>query len=298
MNRWIGFHILLFVLLMIDLTVSRTHEMRQKKALFWSLGWISLALMFNGYIFLHDGYDKGLEFFTAYIVEKSLSIDNLFVFLLIFSYFQVPKILQHRVLYIGVVGAFVMRLGLILGGISLINLFEWLIYVLGIIVGYTGIRLIVQKKEAFSIENSKLIGFFRRHFNITSNYVGSKAWIRKGGVLFLTPLFLVQLAVESSDLIFALDSIPAVIAVTRDSFIAYTSNVFAVLGLRSLYFLIAPWFDRLSYLKIGLGAILVFVGLKMVVSPWIVISLAVSLSVISTILVISVLYSVMKKQTG
>lgn len=295
MVRWIGFHILVLILLAIDLSVSRKREMKTKTALIWSIGWIFLALLFNGYIFVQDGAEKGIEFFTAYLLEKSLSIDNLFIFVLIFSFFKVPKMLQHKVLYFGVLGAFVLRLGLILGGVSLINQFHWITYILGVVVGFTGVRLMLQKKEELPIEENSLLRWIRRKFKVTSGYVEDKFFVRRGHVKYLTPLFLVLVMVESSDLLFALDSIPAVLAVTRDPFIAYTSNVFAVLGLRSLFFLIAPWFDLLSHLKIGLGAILIFIGLKMVIAPFFTIPLIVSLAVIATILLISVLYSILKK---
>jgi tellurite resistance protein TerC len=295
MARWIGFHILVLILLAVDLSVSRKREMKTKTALIWSIGWILLALLFNGYVYMQDGAEKGIEFFTAYLLEKSLSIDNLFIFLLIFSFFKVPKMLQHKVLYFGVLGAFILRLGLILGGVSLINQFHWITYILGAVVGFTGIRLILQKKEELPIEENSLLRWIRKKFKVTPDYVEDKFFVRRGQVKYLTPLFLVLVMVESSDLLFALDSIPAVLAVTRDPFIAYTSNVFAVLGLRSLFFLIAPWFELLSHLKIGLGAILIFIGLKMVIAPFFTIPLIVSLAVIATILLISVLYSILKK---
>lgn len=295
MARWIGFHILVLILLAIDLAVSRKREMKTKTALIWSVSWIVLALIFNGFIYVQAGSEKGIEFFTAYLLEKSLSIDNLFVFLLIFSFFKVPKALQHKVLYFGVLGAFVMRLGLILGGVALINQFHWVTYVLGLVVGFTGIRLILQKKKELPIEENSLLQWIRRRFKVTPDYVEDKFFVWRAGVRYLTPLFLVLVMVETSDLLFALDSIPAVLAVTKHPFIAYTSNVFAVLGLRSLFFLIAPWFDLLSHLKIGLGAILIFIGLKMLLSPLFTIPLMVSLAVIATILLISVLYSILKK---
>jgi len=292
MARWIGFHVLVLILLAVDLSVSRKREMKNKTALVWSIGWIALALLFNGFVYVQDGAEKGIEFFTAYLLEKSLSIDNLFVFLLIFSFFKVPKLLQHKVLYYGILGAFLLRLGLIIGGVSLIQRFDWITYVLGAVVGFTGVRLILQKKEELPIEENRLLRWIRRRFNVTQDYVDDKFFVRRGRVKYLTPLFLVLVMIESSDLLFALDSIPAVLAVTTDPFIAYTSNVFAVLGLRSLFFLVAPWFDLLSHLKIGLGAILIFIGLKMVVAPFFAIPLMVSLAVIATILLISVLYSI------
>ncbi|MBS0649165.1 MAG: TerC/Alx family metal homeostasis membrane protein [Verrucomicrobia bacterium] len=295
MARWIGFHILVLILLAIDLSVSRKREMKTKTALIWSIGWIALALIFNGFIYVQAGSEKGIEFFTAYLLEKSLSIDNLFVFLLIFSFFKVPKELQHKVLYFGVLGAFVMRLVLILGGVALIHQFQWVTYVLGLVVGFTGIRLISQKKKELPLEENRLLQWIRRRFKVTTDYVEDKFFVWRAGVRYLTPLFLVLVMVETSDLLFALDSIPAVLAVTKHPFIAYTSNVFAVLGLRSLFFLIAPWFELLSHLKIGLGAILIFIGLKMLLAPLFTIPLMISLAVIATILLISVLYSILKK---
>ncbi len=295
MARWIGFHILVFVLLAIDLLMYRKREMKQKAALISSIAGVVIALLFNGYVYMQEGSEKGIEFFTSYLVEKSLSIDNLFVFLLIFSFFKVPKALQHRVLYIGVLGAFVLRLGLILGGVALINRFDWVTYVLGAIVGYTGVKLMTEKKGELPLEENRLLRWVRRHFRVTDEYVEDKFIVKKRGLKYLTPLCLVLVMIESSDILFALDSIPAVLAVTRDSFIAYTSNVFAVLGLRSLFFLLAPWFSMLSRLKIGLGAILLFIGAKMILSPFLHIPLLVSLAVIATILMISVLHSILKK---
>ncbi len=295
MVRWIGFHILVLILLAIDLLISRKKEMKQKAALISSIASVVVALLFNGYVYLQMGSEKGVEFFTSYLIEKSLSIDNLFVFLLIFSFFKVPKNLQHRVLYIGVLGAFVLRLGLILGGVALLERFDWVTYVLGAIVGYTGARLMVEKKGELPLEENRILLWIRRHFRVTTDYVEDKFIVKQRGIKFLTPLFLVLVMIETSDVLFALDSIPAVLAVTRDSFIAYTSNVFAVLGLRSLFFLLAPWFTLLSRLKIGLGAILLFIGAKMIVSPFFPIPLLVSLAVIATILLVSVLYSVLKK---
>jgi tellurite resistance protein TerC len=295
MVQWIGFHVLVLILLAIDLLIYRKREMKQKAALISSVVGVVIALLFNGYVYLQMGSEKGIEFFTSYLVEKSLSIDNLFVFLLIFSFFKVPKVLQHRVLYIGVIGAFVLRLGLILGGMALLNRFDWVTYPLGAIVGYTGARLMVEKEGELPLDENRLLKWIRRHFRVTTDYVEDKFIVKRKGLKYLTPLFLVMVMIEISDVLFGLDSIPAVLAITRDPFIAYTSNVFAVLGLRSLFFLLAPWFSLLGRLKIGLGAILLFVGAKMVVSSFFPIPLLVSLAVIATILLISVLYSIRKK---
>jgi tellurite resistance protein TerC len=296
MVQWIGFHVLVLILLAIDLLLYRKKEMKQKAALISSIGSVVVALMFNGYVYLEMGSEKGVEFFTSYLIEKSLSIDNLFVFLLIFSFFKVPKNLQHKVLYMGVLGAFVLRLGLILGGVALLDRFDWVTYVLGAIVGYTGARLMIEKKGELPLEENRILKWIRRHFRVTKDYVEDKFIVKERDLKYLTPLFLVLVMIETSDVLFALDSIPAVLAVTRDPFIAYTSNVFAVLGLRSLFFLLAPWFSLLSRLKIGLGAILLFIGAKMIISPFLHIPLLVSLAVIATILLISVLYSVLKKR--
>ncbi len=292
--RWVGFHILIFILLAVDLLVFRKKEMKWKAVLLWSLIWITLSLLFNGLIFWQDGVEKGIEFFTAYLIEKSLSVDNLFIFLLIFSYFKVPKALQHRLLFLGIFGALVLRLGLILAGISLIGSFHFVIYVLGAVVGVTGFRLIFQKQQQ-TLQQSRLLKFIRRHFKVTEEYVGSQFIVRQGKSSYWTPLMLALVMIESSDILFALDSIPAVLAVTNDIFIAYTSNVFAVLGLRALFFLIAPWFELLTHLKIGLGAILLFIGLKMVIAPIWAIPLSISLAVIATILLISVIYSFLRR---
>lgn len=295
MMRWVIFHIVVLALWSIDLSVSRKREMKPKTALLWSLGWISLALMFNGYVYLADGAEKALQFFTAYLVEKSLSIDNLFVFLMIFSYFKTPKPLQYKVLFLGVIEAFILRLVLILGGVSLIAHFHWVTYLLGAIVAVTGLKLILQKKGTLSIEESRMLRWLRGNFRVTEDYVGEKFFVKRESLRYATPLFLVLMMVESSDLLFAVDSIPAVLSVTKDPFIAYTSNVFAVLGLRSLFFLIAPWFDRLSRLKSGLGAVLLFIGFKMIIAPVFSISLPVSLVIISAILLISVVRSIPRK---
>jgi len=296
MLHWIGFHIVVVILLAIDLAFYRKKEMKKRAALISSIVGVVIALLYNGYIYLQMGSEKGIEFFTAFVVEKSLSIDNLFVFLLIFSFFKVPKHLQHRVLYIGVIGAFVLRLGLILGGIAVLHRFYWMTYIFAVIIGYTGVKLMWGKKGEVSLEENRLLKWIRRRFRVTSDYVDDKFIVKRKGLKYLTPLCLVLVMIEASDVLFALDSIPAVFAITQDSFIAYTSNVFAVLGLRSLFFLLAPWFTQLMRLKTGLGAILLFVGLKMFTSSFFPIPLLVSFGVIAAILTISILYS-LKKQS-
>jgi tellurite resistance protein TerC len=293
---WIGFHVFILILLSLDLGVSKKREMKTSVALLLSVGWIGLALLFNGFVYWYFGSGKAIEFFTAYLVEKSLSIDNLFIFLVIFSAFKVPKFLQYRILYLGIVGAFVLRLGMILAGVYLITMFHWLTYVLGVIVAYLGLKLILQKKTTTDVEKNWLVRFTRSHFKMTDDYVGSKFSVVKNGIRYMTPLLLVLLAVESTDVVFALDSIPAVLAVTQDPFIAYTSNVFAVLGLRSLYFLLAPCMDLFPHFKKGLGLVLAFIGFKMLIAPIFEISLGASLTIIGLILGSSILYSVARRK--
>lgn len=296
--RWVGFHVLIAILLLLDFGVfhRKSRAVSMKEAALWSSFWIGLSLLFNAFIFFYEGQQKALEFFTGYLVEKSLSVDNIFVFILIFSYFKVPGKLQHRVLYLGIVGALVLRLALILAGVSLIHRFEWLIYLLGLFLAYTGIRLMLQKKERIAPEKNWLVQWTRRHFDVTEDYHGSRFWIRRAGKWFATPLVLVLLVIETTDLIFALDSIPAIFAITLDPFIVYTSNIFAVLGLRSLHFLIAESLLFFSHLQIGLGLVLFFVGIKMVMGPFYVIPLPISLAVIAGILVASMLTSLVVKK--
>lgn len=294
MLHWIGFHILIFILLGVDLLAFRKRTLSWKEALVWSGVWILLALVFNAYIFWDQGTQKGIEFFTAFVVEKSLSIDNLFIFLLIFSYFKVPADLQPWLLHKGIFGALIFRLTFILAGVSLIKTFHWVTYLFGILVAWTGFQLIWKKKK-FMIQNSRLLCFFKNHFPITPEFAEGKFFLKKGGRLYWTPLLLALIMIESSDILFAVDSIPAVLAVTQDVFIAYTSNVFAILGLRSLFFLMAPWFELLKNLKLGLGAVLLFIGSKMLIEPLYEIPIRISLAVIATILLISGIYSTKKR---
>lgn len=296
--KWVGFHVLIGILLLLDFGVfhKKSRVVKMREAALWSAFWIGVSLIFNAMIYFQEGSQKALEFFTGYLVEKSLSVDNIFVFILIFSYFQVPEKLQHRVLYLGIVGALVLRLLLIVVGVTLVRQFAWLLYLLGLFLAYTGVRLMVQKKEKVSPEKNWLVQWTRRHFDVTEDYHGSKFWVRKAGKLFATPLVLVLIVIETTDLIFALDSIPAIFAITLDPFIVYTSNVFAILGLRSLHFLVAKSLAFFSHLQIGLGLILFFVGFKMVIEPFFSVSLTISLAVIASVLVASILTSWIAKK--
>jgi tellurite resistance protein TerC len=297
---WAGFILVVIALLAIDLGVfhRQAHAVSAKEAAIWTLVWISLALLFNGAIYLFwdwmmpgsasSNSEAALEFLTGYLIEYSLSVDNIFVFVLIFSYFAVPAAYQHRVLFWGILGAIVMRATLILVGAALIERFHWIVYVFGAFLIFTGIRLAFQKDEAIHPDDNPLIKLVRRIIPVATDYEGRHFFIRRAGALMATPLFLVLLLVESTDLVFALDSIPAIFAVTTDPFIVFTSNICAILGLRSLYFLLAGAMDKFHYLKLGLAAILSFVGLKMVLSDIYHIPITLSLFVIVALLGIAI----------
>jgi tellurite resistance protein TerC len=297
---WIGFNIFVLVMLALDLGVfhRKAHVISIKEATIWSVVWISMALLFNlGLYFFWDkispasaysNSEAALAFFTGYLLEKSLSVDNIFVFVLIFTFFSVPAIYQHRVLFWGIIGALLMRAALIAVGAVLLKEFHWIIYLFGGFLIFTGIRMALHRNEEMHPEKNPLVKLLRRIMPVTENYEGDKFFIRRAGKLMATPLFLVLLLVESTDLIFAVDSIPAIFAVTNDTFIIYTSNVFAILGLRSLYFLLAGVVDKFYYLKLGLSVVLVFVGTKMMLVDIYKIPVGLSLGVIFIILAISI----------
>ena len=272
---WVGFNLFVLALLALDLGVfhRKAHAVSVREATIWSVVWISLSMLFNLgiYFFWHvvaptSSYSNGdaaLAFFTGYLIEKSLSVDNIFVFVLIFSYFSVPDTYQHRVLFWGILGALVMRAALILVGAALIKEFHWIIWIFGAFLIFTGIRMAFHKDEELHPEDNPLVKGLKRFMPVTQEYRGASFFVREAGRLMATPLLLVLLIVESTDLVFAVDSIPAIFAVTDDPFIVYTSNVFAILGLRSLYFLLAGVMHKFHYLKLGLSAVLTFVGVKM-----------------------------------
>lgn len=254
-------------MLALDLGVfnRKPHAISVKEALTWSAVWISLSLAFNGYVWYAEGQDDALKWLTAYVVEKSLSVDNIFVFVLIFSYFQVPATHQHRVLYWGILGAVVMRAILITFGVTLVHLFEWTFYLFGLFLIFSGVKFAFQSEDGVHPEKNPLFRAARRYLRVTPEYVSADFFTRQKGKLYATPLFLVLLVVESTDLLFAVDSIPAVIAITQEPFIVYTSNIMAILGLRALYFALAGVMDLFHYLKYGLSIILIFIGVKMIV---------------------------------
>ena len=285
-------------MLALDLGVfhKNSHKISLKEALTWVAVWITLAILFNIFIYFEFGKIKALEFLTGYVIEYSLSVDNIFVFILIFTYFAVKPEYQHRVLFWGILGALIMRAIFIFAGIALINRFHWIVLIFGGFLVYTGIHMLFQKDEAVDPGNNPIVKFFRKFLPVSENYHGDKLFVNHNHKLYATPLFLVLLVIESSDLIFAVDSIPAILAISQDRFIVYTSNIFAILGLRSLYFAVAGIMGYFRYLKVGLAFVLSFVGAKMLLAFFgIEIHIAVSLLVIVSILAISILASVIIK---
>jgi tellurite resistance protein TerC len=293
---WIGFTLFVLGMLALDLGVlhRRAHEVRPREALMWSLVWIGLALAFNGGIYAWFGSQRAIEFLTGYLIEKALSVDNIFVFLVLFSYFSVPPAYQHRVLFWGVLGAILLRALFILVGAALIQAFHWIIFVFGGFLILTGIKILTQKHENVQPERNPLMRLLQKLVPTVPEYHGTRFLVRVNGRRYATPLLVVLIAVEATDVVFALDSIPAIFAVTRDPFIVYTSNIFAILGLRSLYFLLAGIMDRFRYLKVGLGLVLAFVGLKMVVSDLYQIPVGISLAVVASLLGASILASLLR----
>lgn len=291
---WIGFGAFVIGMLALDLGVfhKKSHEIHLKEALIWSAVWISLALVFNGIIYVWKGPQAGMEFLTGYLIEKSLSVDNVFVFVMIFSYFSVPVAYQHRVLFWGVLGALVMRAIFIAGGIALIKTFHWVIYVFGAFLIITAVKMAFQPHGGGSLDQNPAMKFIRRFIPTTSRYDGERFWTVENGRKVATPMFAALLLVEFTDVIFAVDSIPAILAITNDPFIVYTSNVFAILGLRSLYFALAGVVKLFRFLHYGLALILGFVGTKMVIVDLYKIPIALSLCVIAAILVVSIALSV------
>ncbi|HLP74504.1 MAG TPA: TerC family protein [Bacteroidales bacterium] len=296
---WIGFHILIFSMLALDLGVfnKKTHKIPLKEAVISTIIWIVLAMGFNVFVFFEMGKTKALEFLTGYVIEYSLSVDNIFVFILIFGYFAVKDQYQHKVLFWGILGALIMRGIFIFAGVALINRFHWIIIIFGGFLVFTGIRMLFSKETEVDPEKNAIVRFFKKFMPVTKNMHGDKLFIHENHRLHATPLFLVLVVIETSDLIFAVDSIPAILAISQDRFIVYTSNIFAILGLRSLYFAIAGIMDYFRFLKVGLAFVLTFVGLKMLASFFhFEIPILVSLSVIISILMISILASVIIKE--
>ena len=296
---WLTFSGLVAFLLWLDLGVlnRRAHALSIREATLASAGWVTLALLFGGFLWLREGATHALEYYTGYLIELSLSVDNLFVFILVFNTFAVPAIYQHRVLFWGILTAIVLRAAMILGGAALIQRFDWLIYVFGAFLVITGIKLALRdEEEEPHPEKSWSFRTLRRIVPATSTYHGHAFFVRVAGRLVATPLFLALAMIEISDVIFALDSIPAIFGVTLDPFIVFTSNIFAILGLRSLFFAVARMMDRFAYLEVGLSAVLIFIGAKMLASGWIHVSPLVSLAVVILLLGGSMGYSIWRSR--
>ena len=265
---WLGFNAFILVMLALDLGVfhRKAHIVSLKESMIWTSVWICLAMLFNVGVWHYAGSAKALEFFTGYVIEKSLSVDNVFVFALLFSYFAVPPLYQHKVLFWGILGALFMRAIMIGAGAVLITKFAWIIYIFGAFLILTGLKMIFKSSEEIHPERNPVVRWFKRLMPVTPDFRGDRFFVRENGVRMATPLFVVLILVEITDLIFAVDSIPAIFAVTTDPFIVYTSNVFAILGLRSLYFALSGVMDKFHLLKQGLGVVLSFVGVKMILS--------------------------------
>lgn len=297
---WVGFNVFVLAMLAVDLLIfhRKSHEVSMKEAAGWTAVWIALALLFNGGIAHYYGSEVGLQFLTGYLIEKALSVDNIFVFVLIFAYFKVPPKYQHRVLFWGILGALLMRGSMIVLGAALIKQFHWIIYVFGAFLIVTGIRMAREKEHDIEPQSNPLIRLIRKLWPVTDTYRDDKFFVRehvegKGVRTVATPLFVVLVMVETTDLIFAVDSVPAIFAVTEDPFIVYTSNVFAILGLRSLYFLLAGVIHKFHYLQLGLSVVLMFVGSKMLLTDLVKIPVLVSLGVIAAVLTVSVVASLL-----
>ena len=296
---WILFNAFVLLMLALDLGVfhRKTHEVSLKEALTWTFIWVSLALVFNSIIFYWKGRQQALEFFTGYLVEKALSIDNIFVFTMIFTYFQIPSKYQHKTLFWGILGALLMRVVFIFAGVALIEKFHFTIYIFGALLVYTGYKMFYHNNAKIEPDKNPLIRFFKKVMPVTPNLQEDNFFIKLNGKRYATPLFLVLILIETTDLIFAVDSIPAILAITQDQFIVYTSNVFAILGLRSLYFALAGVVHRFWLLSFVLAIVLVFVGIKMLLSDLYKIPIEWSLIFIASIITGSIFLSLKIKRT-
>lgn len=296
-SDWIIFHIIIGVLLLIDLFAHKqAHVQSFKESLIWSIIWIASAGVFAIFIFERLGEQATLDYGTAYIIEKMLSVDNLFVFAIIFTYFGIDKRYEHKILFYGIIGAILTRAGFIFAGIQLLEMFHLMTYIFGAALLYTGIRLLRHHNNASDPTKNPVVRYSKKLFPIVEEHNG-RFLVKIGGKMAITPLFITLIAVESTDILFAIDSVPAVIAITNNLFIAYTSNIFAVLGLRSLYFLLMNTLERLKYLHIGLFVLLIYLGIKMLISNFIEIPTLISLTIVASILAITTIISLKKSQT-
>lgn len=294
---WIGFIVFVLIMLLLDLGVfhKKSAPVGFKESIIWSGVWIALAMLFNVIILFTRGETDFMLFLTGYVIEKSLSVDNLFVFLLIFSFFKVPNQYQHKVLFYGILGALVMRAIFIWAGIAILERFTWVIYIFGAFLVFSGIKMLMPQEDK-DLNDSFVVRWTRKLFPTTREYHGDKFFVKQNGVWAMTPLFMALIFVEFSDLVFAIDSIPAIIGITSDPFLVFTSNVFAILGLRSLYFALKGFADMFHYLKYGLAIILMFIGVKMLIIKWFHMPIYVTMSVIFGVLLISVVVSIYKQK--
>jgi len=295
LSRWIFFNIFVLVAVALDLGAfhRRPHKIGLREAAIWSAAWVALSILFGVGVFWFLGRQPALEFFTGYLIEKALSIDNLFLFLVIFRTFSVDERVQHRLLAWGVLGALVMRGIMIAMGAALVARFAWIMYVFGAFLVYAGIHMLLMRTRETHPEQSKIFQLASKHLRVTHQYHGERFFVRANKQLFTTPLFLVLLVVEITDITLAVDSIPAIFGITHDAFIVYTSNVFAILGLRAIYFLLAGALRRLRYLTVGLSGVLIFIGAKMIAEPWIDVPVLISLGVVAGILLVALIASLM-----
>lgn len=293
MSWWIAFNAFILVLIFLDLKVfhRKAHTVSIKEALLGSAFWVGLALAFNAFIYYWKGHEPALKFLAGYVIEESLSVDNLFVFIVVFNYFRVPSSLQHRVLFWGILGALIMRAGFIMAGVTLIHHFHPVVYIFGAFLLFTAYKLVFSGEKEVRPEKNPLLKVFRKMMPVTENYEGEKFFVRHGARLFATPLMIVLLVIETTDVIFAVDSIPAVLGVSKDPFIVYTSNIFAILGLRSIFFALSGLMQMFHYLNYGLGVILAFVGIKMLIEDFYVIPITGSLGFIGVVLGVSIVIS-------
>lgn len=296
---WVLFNIFVVIMLALDLGVlnRRPHEIAFREAVTWSLVWVGLAAAFAGVVYFWHGRPAALEFVGGYLVEQSLSIDNLFVFVVIFRYFKVPAPLQHRVLYWGIIGALIMRGIFIVAGVGLIRRFDWLIYIFGAFLVFNGVQLMRQTEMEVHPDQNPIVRLLRRLMPVSSEYEGGKFLVRRER-LYATPMLVVLLVIETTDVLFAVDSVPAVLAISLDPFIVYTSNVFAILGLRSMYFVLAGMMQTFRYLHYGLAVILMFIGTKMLISHFYKIPTEVALGVVAALLAVSVGASLLHKEAS
>ena len=294
--QWTVFFAMIAGMLALDLGVFHRKERRTslREALFWSIFWTLVALAFNYWVYIRFGPGPGMEFLTGYVIERSLSFDNIFVFIVIFNYFAVPAQYQHRVLFWGIIGALVSRGIFIAMGTALLERFEFLIYVFGAFLLYTGFKILREKEQEIHPEQNPVVRLFQRFVPLTHHYHGKSFFVRENGKLMATPLMLVLVVVEATDVVFAVDSIPAIFAITLDPFIIFTSNIFAILGLRALYFLLAGLMHKFRYLSVGLGLVLVFIGAKMLVHHWVAIPTNWSLGIVLGILTVAMVASLLR----